>query len=100
MEFPWRANNGPKLNAGLVAVIFQGIQNIIAKKPYIFVIFQGGPDPLPPPPPPPPSGSANGFDGPESNFVPLLCSWRNTLSGELFVRLDYNRLYQSVNEAL
>ena len=28
-------------------VIFQGILTIIAKKPYIFVIFQGvGPDPL------------------------------------------------------
>ena len=30
-------------------VIFQGIQTSIAKKPYIFVIFQGGGlDPLPP----------------------------------------------------
>ena len=27
-------------------VIFQGIRTSIAKKPYIFVIFQGGPDPL------------------------------------------------------
>ena len=32
-------------------VIFQGIWTSIAKKPYIFVIFQGGPDPLSPPPP-------------------------------------------------
>ena len=37
-----------------VIVIFQGIQTSIAKKPYIFVIFQGGrggggPDPLVPP---------------------------------------------------
>ena len=39
-------------------VVLQGIQTSIAKKPYIFVIFQGGggggPDPLPPP-----SGSAH-----------------------------------------
>ena len=34
-------------------VIFQGILTSIAKKPYNFVIFQGGPDPLPP------SGSAH-----------------------------------------
>ena len=31
-------------------VVFQGIRTSIAKKPYIFVIFQD-PDPLPPPPP-------------------------------------------------
>ena len=35
------------LNAGLV---FQGTRTSIAKKPYVFVIFQGGPDTLPPPP--------------------------------------------------
>ena len=35
-------------------VIFQGIRSSNAKKPYIFVIFQGGPDPLTPP-----SGSAH-----------------------------------------
>ena len=29
---------------------FQGIRAIFAKKPYIFVIFQGGLDTLPPPP--------------------------------------------------
>ena len=34
-------------------VIFQGIMNSIAKKPYIFVIFQGRSRPPPPPPPPP-----------------------------------------------
>ena len=27
-------------------MIFQGIRTSIAKKPYIFVIFQGGPSPL------------------------------------------------------
>ena len=52
MAFRWRADNGPKLNAGVVHcsfVIFQGIWTSIANKPYIFMIFQGGPD-LPPPP--------------------------------------------------
>ena len=39
MAFCWRADGGPTLNASLV---FQGIQTSIAKKPYIFVIFQGG----------------------------------------------------------
>ena len=42
MAFRWLANDGPSLNAGLVAVNFQGIPTSIAKKPYIFVIFQGG----------------------------------------------------------
>ena len=31
-------------------MIFQGIRTSIAKKPYVFVIFKGGPDPMPPPP--------------------------------------------------
>ena len=42
----WRCA-GPTLNACLV---FQRFWTRIAKKPYICVIFQGGPDPLPPPP--------------------------------------------------
>ena len=49
--FRWCADDSPTLNAGLVAVIFQGIQTCIARKPYILVIFQGGgggPDPLSP----------------------------------------------------
>ena len=52
----WRADDGPTLNVGLVRsfVIFKGIKTSIAKKPFIFVIFQGGPDPLSPPPPPDP----------------------------------------------
>ena len=48
MAFRWPADDGPKLNAGLVAVIFQRIRTCIARKPYIVVIFQGGPDPLSP----------------------------------------------------
>ena len=43
MAFRWRADDGPAFNAGLVTLlIFQGIRTNIAKKPYIFVIFQGG----------------------------------------------------------
>ena len=45
MAFRWRADGGPRLNAGLVAAIFQGIRTCIAGKPYIFVIFQGGLEP-------------------------------------------------------
>ena len=42
--FRWWADGGPTLNAGLV---FQGIRTSIAKKPYIFCDFSGGPlDPL------------------------------------------------------
>ena len=38
---PMMADDGPTLNAGLVAVIVQGIRTCIARKPYIFVIYQG-----------------------------------------------------------
>ena len=37
MAFHWRGDDGPTLNAGLVAIWFSGDP----KKPYIFVIFQG-----------------------------------------------------------
>ena len=41
--FRWRADSGPTLNAGLVALrFFQGIQTSIVKKPYKFEIVQGG----------------------------------------------------------
>ena len=45
MAFRWHADDGPTLIAGLVYssfVIFQGIRTSIAKKPFMFVIFQGG----------------------------------------------------------
>ena len=47
MAFRWRADNGPTLNAGLVAACdFKGIRTSIAKNIfyifYILVIFQGG----------------------------------------------------------
>ena len=37
-----RHDGSPALNAGLVAMWFLGIRTSIAKKPYIFVIFQAG----------------------------------------------------------
>ena len=37
----WRADDGPTLNAVLVALC-QGIGTSIDMKPYIFLIFQGG----------------------------------------------------------
>ena len=49
MAFRWRADAGPTLNAGLVALwFFQGILTSIAKNPYILWFFKGGPDPLSP----------------------------------------------------
>ena len=47
LVFCWCADDDPKWNAGLV-FSFSGLRTSIAKKPYIFVIFQGGPDPLSP----------------------------------------------------
>ena len=41
MAFRWRADDGPLLLDGSF-VIVQGIRTSIAKKPYIFVIFQWG----------------------------------------------------------
>ena len=56
MVFRLRADDGPTLNAGLVVLqIFKRLRTSIAKKHYIFVIFQGSRDPCPP------SGSANGI---------------------------------------
>ena len=49
MAFRCRADDGPTLNAGLVGAIYQGIRTCIARKPYIFVIFQGGGSGLPVP---------------------------------------------------
>ena len=54
IAFRLRAGGGPTLNASLV---FQGIPTSIAKKPYIFVIFQGGGSG----PPALPSGSAHAY---------------------------------------
>ena len=54
MAFRWHADDGPTLNAGLVAAIFQGSGSVLLESPYIFVIFQGGPDPFVSP-----SGSAH-----------------------------------------
>ena len=57
MVFQRRADDGPTLNAGLLALIFQGFRTSIAKVPYIFVLFSVGggrvrtPCPLPLDPP-------------------------------------------------
>ena len=58
MAFRWRADDGLKLNAGLVALcFFQEIWTNIAKKPNIFCDCSGVRTPCPPP-----SGSAHVFD--------------------------------------
>ena len=51
MAFRWRADDGPTLNALLVAAIFRGSGPVSLENPN-FVIFQGGgggggPDPVP-----------------------------------------------------
>ena len=48
MTFPWRADGGQILNVG--KFVFQGIQINIAKKSFIFVIFQEGARPPVSPP--------------------------------------------------
>ena len=48
MAFRLHADECPKLNAGFAAANFQGIRTCIARKPFIFVVVQGGPDPLSP----------------------------------------------------
>ena len=40
--FRWRADDGPILNAGLVALRFSGDRTCIAIKPYICCHFRGG----------------------------------------------------------
>ena len=55
-ETPFKGRWWPNIECWLGSFVFvQEIRTSIAKKPYIFVIFQGGPDPCPPPP----SGSAH-----------------------------------------
>ena len=44
MAFRWRADNGPPLNAGLVALRFLGDPD----QSYVFVILQGGSGPTVP----------------------------------------------------
>ena len=50
MAFYWRTDGGPTLNVGFGScVVLPRIRTSIAKKPYIFVIFQGGSGPPVPP---------------------------------------------------
>ena len=45
MAFCWRANDGPKLNNGLVALrSFRGSGPVLQRNPIFFLDFQGGPD--------------------------------------------------------
>ena len=47
--FRWRADDGPTLNTGLVAAIFQGIRSCIARNPVFGDCLGGGcQDPLSP----------------------------------------------------
>ena len=58
IAFRWQADGGQTLNAGLVAVLFQGIRTSIAKEPCSFAIYPGEGVRTPCPPP---SGSAHGM---------------------------------------
>ena len=51
MAFRWRADDGPTLNAGMVALRYFRGGGSIAKKPYGFVMFRGGGSGPPAPPP-------------------------------------------------
>ena len=74
MAFRWRADDGPTLNAGFGSfVIFQGIRTSIAKKPYNFVIFQGGGGPGPLSPFDPPMGCTGSS---ESTLVKMPHCWK------------------------
>ena len=53
MAFHWWADDGPTLNAGLVACDFKEIRTSISREPHIYVIFQGGGGLDPPAPSPP-----------------------------------------------
>ena len=49
--FCWRADDGPTLNAGLVALWFiRRSGSLLLRNPIIFVIFQGARTPCPHPP--------------------------------------------------
>ena len=52
MAVRWRADDGQRLNAGLVALFFRGSRPVLLRNP-IFLLFSrggGGTEPLPPPP--------------------------------------------------
>ena len=94
MAFRWRADDGPTLNAGLV---FHGIWTSNAKKPYIFVIFQGGHRPPVPPLDP-------GMSKPDSSKYllkskfphkapPIICSRRQFMILLFFSKITNKVLY-------
>ena len=67
MAFRWRADDGPTLNAGLVALCFSGDPDQFCYETLYFCDFSGGggPDLLPPPP----SGSAHISKYKEANTI-------------------------------
>ena len=75
MAFRWYVDDGPTLNAGLVAAICQRIQTCITRKSYIFVIFQRG-GAFGPTVSPPPSEPAHGLISlsfpPDESLGPML----------------------------
>ena len=70
MAFRWHVDDGPTLNVGLGTAIFQRIRTCIARKPYIFVIVQGGGGSGPPVPP----------LGPHMRHRPISCRWHYVLA--------------------
>ena len=49
MAFCWRANDGPTLNAGLVALwIFRGSGSVLLRNPIFLWFFKGGANPMSP----------------------------------------------------
>ena len=55
MAFRWRADDGPTLNAGLVALrFFRGSAPVLLRNPIFLLLFRGSEPPVPPP-----SGSAH-----------------------------------------
>ena len=51
--FRWRANDGPTINAGLVALsFFRGSGSVLLRNPIFLWFFKGVRTPCPPPPPP------------------------------------------------
>ena len=89
MAFHWCVDDGPTLNAGLVALcFFQEIRTSIAQKPYIFMIFKT---------PCHPSGLAHGVmviftcatTFPSSNFIEqdvFISQWRDLLLSSFAVK--------------
>ena len=71
-------------------MIFQGIRTNSAKKPYIFVIFQGGPEPCPH------SESAHGMVYHFGPFVPPVLDISNLKGNSFTCKIDFSDLVYDV----